>query len=88
MRKTRSKKPVDVLAFPEPKVFPHPERRHPSLGEVYLNWDLNRNHPERLAFLLVHGILHLAGYRHKKRHDSMVMETLEKKLWHRVSSLV
>lgn len=84
----RPQKAVDVLAFEEKGFFPHPERRRRLLGEVYLNRDLHSGDRKRLSFLLIHGILHCAGYRHRTRRDTMVMEGLEKKLWHRVSSLV
>lgn len=76
----KKKKTVDVLSFPEPPGFPHPETRTKTLGEVYLNWDVNRAAPDRLAFLLVHAILHLLGYAHDKKHDRMQMKKMEKKL--------
>jgi hypothetical protein len=70
---------VGVLAFPEPARFPRPERRGAALGEVYLNSDL-RSEPKRLRALLVHGVLHLLGYRHGRKRDTIAMETLERKL--------
>src|SRR5262249_6551953 len=60
----------NVLAFPEPKNFPHPELSQFSkksiskkgqksnikyLGEVYLNKDILKKSPERTASLLLHG---------------------------------
>ncbi len=35
---------------------------------------------ETAAFLIVHGILHIMGYTHKKNHDTAKMESKEKKL--------
>lgn len=70
---------VDVLAFPEPKGFPHPETKTRYLGDIYLNQDMG-GQKERLIFLLVHGLLHLLGFSHDRRHDTLKMESLEKKL--------
>jgi len=69
----------DVLAFPESGFSPVPEGTSRSLGEVYLNESL-AGRPERLRFLLVHGILHLLGYHHGRRHDMITMQLLEKEI--------
>ncbi|HUZ92852.1 MAG TPA: rRNA maturation RNase YbeY [Candidatus Paceibacterota bacterium] len=74
--KKPGKKP-DVLSFPEPAGFPHPEKGPSLLGEIYLNRELA---PERLRYLLIHGILHLLGYTHEKRGDILRMEKKEKEL--------
>ena len=79
-RKIAREEMVNVLAFPEPEGFPHPDSRKRRLGEVYLNKDLERREPDRLGALLVHGVLHLLGYRHDRRRDTIKMEALEKKL--------
>ena len=76
----RVRQAPDVLAFREPKGFPHPERRKKVLGEVYLNKDVVRRDPKRAAFLLVHGLLHLLGYTHERKNDTLKMEKAEKKL--------
>jgi len=74
-------KPLDVLSFPEPKQFPHPEeKRGKVLGEIYLNWSLLKSDPERLRFLFIHGLLHLAGFTHAGKSDTMKMEKQERKL--------
>ena len=72
----------NVLAFPEPIAFPHPETKpgQKYLGEIYLNCDILKKSPERTAPLLLHGILHLLGYDHKKNIDANEMEPLEKKI--------
>jgi probable rRNA maturation factor len=76
----------NVLAFPEPIAFPHPElsrggkRAKKYLGEIYLNRDILKKSPERAAPLLLHGILHLLGYDHKKKADAAPMEALERKI--------
>src|ERR1044072_5485018 len=82
-RKVAAEEIVNVLAFPEPtsQLFPHPEARGKKwLGEVYLNRSFARRAPGALPFLLVHGVLHLLGYRHAGLRDTMKMEALEKKL--------
>jgi probable rRNA maturation factor len=67
----------NVLSFPEPLRFPHPETKRRYLGEIYLNRDILRRSPERAMPLLLHGMLHLLGYDHKKRADAAEMERLE-----------
>lgn len=70
----------NVLSFPEPAHFPHPETKKRYLGEVYLNRDILRRAPERAPALLLHGVLHLLGYDHIKNADAAKMEALEKKI--------
>ena len=73
----------NVLAFPEPIAFPHPElskSRKKYLGEIYLNRDILKQSPERTAPLLLHGILHLLGHDHKKKAETKKMESLEAKI--------
>lgn len=70
----------NVLAFPEPAHFPHPETRKRYLGEVYLNRDILRRSPERAKALLLHGVLHLLGYDHIRKADISTMEGLERKV--------
>jgi probable rRNA maturation factor len=70
----------NVLAFPEPAYFPHPETKSKYLGEIYMNRDILKRSPERAKALLVHGILHLLGYDHKKKADLIAMEAIEGKI--------
>jgi len=76
----KKKTEPNVLAFPEPASFPHPETRKRYLGEIYLNRDILTHSPERSAPLLLHGMLHLLGYDHMKKADIAEMEGLEKKV--------
>lgn len=73
---------VDVLAFPEPAGFPESDAHRKFLGDVYLNRGIAL-HPEdgTVVRLLVHGVLHLLGYRHAGKRDTIAMEMIEKKLW-------
>ena len=70
-------KVVDVLSFPDDPEFPDPEMKGLRLGEVHLNRVIAKRSPERATFLLVHGILHLLGYSHGGKRDTIEMEKLE-----------
>lgn len=76
----KKKTEPNVLSFPEPAHFPHPETKKRYLGEIYLNRDILHRSPERANALLLHGVLHLLGYDHIKKADMVEMETLEKKI--------
>ncbi len=76
----KKKTEPNVLSFPEPAHFPHPETKKRYLGEIYLNRDILKKSPERTKALLLHGVLHLLGYDHKKKMDIVKMEGLEKKI--------
>lgn len=67
----------NVISFPEPKTFPHPERKRRYLGEIYLNKDILKKSPKRATPLLLHGILHLLGFDHIKPGDTKKMEKVE-----------
>jgi len=81
----RVKKIPNILSFPDPPGFPHPEVKGKMLGEIYLNADLQNGDIRELTYLLIHGILHLAGYRHGKKSDMIQMERVEQKLLKRLS---
>ncbi len=76
----KKKTEPNVLSFPEPAHFPHPETKKRYLGEIYLNRDILKKSPERAKALLLHGVLHLLGYDHVKKADTAKMEGLEKKI--------
>ena len=71
----------NILSFPEPSSFPHPETKKKYLGEIYLNKDILKKSPERVTPLLIHGILHLLGYSHGTKARAATMERLEKKVF-------
>ncbi len=77
--------PTNVLSF-ELKDWPAVDsnrKRVKPIGEVYLAPDYIRRENESLERLLTHGILHLLGYDHKRKGDSIRMENLEKRVFRR-----
>ncbi len=76
----KKKTEPNVLSFPEPAYFPHPETKKRYLGEIYLNRDILKRSPERAKALLLHGVLHLLGYDHVKKADVVEMQVLEARL--------
>ena len=76
-KKFRNKnKTTDILTFVEPENFPHPESKLKFLGEIYLNPDcISRN---EFALMIAHGLLHLFGFQHQGKSDSIKMEAREK----------
>jgi rRNA maturation RNase YbeY len=71
---------ANVLSFQATEDVPRPDRRGVFLGEVYLNPLYIRKRKENLLFMVIHGVLHLAGYDHERAGDRMTMEALERKL--------
>lgn len=82
-KELRREEHLNVLSFPDEVQFPDLDGRR-SLGEVYINYDWAEGKIEVLAYLLIHGILHLLGYEHEGKRDTIRMEKLEKKLWRHV----
>jgi len=76
-RKYRSKnKSANVLSFEEPKGFFYPPDTQKRIGEIFLNISAVSD-KEKLTLFLIHGILHLFGYQHKKKSDRIKMEKKE-----------
>jgi rRNA maturation RNase YbeY len=76
----KKKTEPNVLSFPEPRSFPHPETKKRHLGEIFLNRDILKKSPERVAPLLTHGIVHLLGYDHERKSDHGKMVREEKRI--------
>lgn len=77
---------TNVLSFPEPKGFPHPEGGGRPLGDVYLAPDYIASRGENIVYLLIHGLLHLLGYTHDMERDKMRMERREASILRCVST--
>ncbi len=78
-------KSTNVLSF-ELKNWPafvSEQKTFRSIGEVYIAPDYIHRKKESLERMLTHGILHLLGYDHQKKGDSIRMENLEKKVFRR-----
>ena len=61
--------------------FPRPDLKEECLGEIYLNPFYIKKNKESFLFMLVHGLLHIAGYDHKQKNDRIKMEKLEEKIF-------
>jgi len=76
-KKFRGKnKAADVLSFEEPKGFIFPKSKNKNIGEIYINMGVS-SFKLQASSLLVHGLLHLFGYNHKKKNDIIKMEKAE-----------
>lgn len=74
----------NVLSYVAKEVkgdFPIPDIREKYLGEVYLNPFYIKENGESLLFMLFHGLLHIAGYDHKRKNDRIKMEKVEAKIF-------
>jgi probable rRNA maturation factor len=73
-------KATDVLSFPSPQLGPGPGKR--IAGELAISADIARKNADRLGHsaaeeikvLVLHGILHLAGFDHDRDHGEMARE--------------
>lgn len=71
----------NVLAYPSVHDFPRPDlagRR--DLGELYINPHYITEHGEDFVCMAIHGFLHLLGYDHRGKHDTVKMDAAEKEL--------
>lgn len=63
---------------------------HILLGDLALSYetcmreakDMGLDPNDHIAHLIIHGILHLLGYRHETNTEATIMETLEKDMMH------
>ena len=88
-KKFRNKdKVTNILSFEEPRNFILPPSKVRKIGEIYLKtpipppdfaWTKSRRAGnDQIPSLLVHGLLHLFGYTHQKKNDTITMEKKEK----------
>src|SRR5262245_13353148 len=73
-------KATNVLSFRASKGFVMPKGALHPLGEIYLAPDYIAKKGEDLDFMLAHGLLHLLGYDHEKKGDSIKMRQKEVQL--------
>lgn len=73
-------KTTNVLSFRASKGFIMPPKSPKVLGEIYLAPDYIKKHNEDIVYLLIHGLLHLLGFDHKGKSDTISMQLKEKKL--------
>jgi len=66
-----------ILSFEEPKNFVFPPSKSRKIGEIYLKIP---NPKFQIPNLLAHGLLHLLGYTHQKKNDTIKMEKKEKEI--------
>jgi ssRNA-specific RNase YbeY (16S rRNA maturation enzyme) len=78
---------VNVLTFPEPEGFPHPESRRRSLGEIYLNDSYPSSDPDEGVRMFIHGMAHLCGFNHKGRRDTIDMQAAEHRVLARIAKV-
>jgi probable rRNA maturation factor len=75
-------KPTNVLSFPADKT------RDGYRGDIAIAYGVTREEAraagkrfaDHVSHLVVHGVLHLAGYDHEKKRDAEIMEPLETKI--------
>lgn len=80
--------PTDVLSFSLVE-GEHSEFRGALLGEVVIGIETAARRARRagrsldaeISRLLIHGILHLLGYDHRRSKEARVMRGLERRLW-------
>lgn len=71
----------NVLAYPAPEGFPRPDLSGArDLGELYINPEHIATHGEDFSFMAVHAFLHLLGYDHHGKHDTVKMEAKEQEI--------
>lgn len=56
------------------------DKKFRGLGEMYICPDYIFKKGEDLKRILIHGLLHLFGYKHSRKSDTIRMEKLEEKL--------
>lgn len=77
--------PTNVLSFSEPEEIPEMVGNFNYLGEIYLCPEVIKEREEDVIYLSVHGLLHLFGYTHKNKSDTIKMEKKEKEIMKKIN---
>lgn len=83
----KKNKTTNVLSFVPPKNFVMPPNAPKTLGEIYLAPDYIKKHDEDIVYLLIHGFLHLLGFEHERKNDTISMQRKENKLIKKINAL-
>lgn len=74
-------KVANVLSFAWPKGVLRPDiGRKKFLGVVFLAPSFIKRKKENFLLMVVHGVLHLLGYVHKRKKDAIIMSEKEKEV--------
>lgn len=73
--------PASVLSFGEVDDMPLIPQELKPLGEIYLAPDFIERQNQNVVQLALHGFLHLIGYTHNGKSDTIEMKKIEHELW-------
>ena len=79
-------KPTNVLSFKEVgepdfvEARTGPDKNFKRIGEVYLAPDYISKEGQDFPKLAIHGLLHLFGYKHETKSDTIIMQKLEDRI--------
>ena len=79
---------TSILSFPSSTKFLYPKNFLPYQGEIFLNLSSIKKEAksnkiplqQNMAILLIHGLLHLFGFNHKNKKETLKMEAREEKI--------
>ncbi len=88
-----------ILSFPyqvEKDVFPQFNQKQKDLGDIFFSLRNLKKEAKKLKIpyqeyflkLLIHGLLHLYGFEHKKRKDWIQMERKEKLIFEKIKNIL
>ena len=78
--------PTNVLSFEEVgepdfiEVRMGPDKNFKRIGEIYLAPDYISKKGQDFSKLAIHGLLHLFGYKHETKSDTIIMQKLEDRI--------
>jgi len=82
--------PTDVLSFPLGEIDPATGKKH--LGDIIIceaiaekqSFEYGHSIKREIAFLYVHGMLHLLGYNHESEGDEAIMDKIQDEILNKV----